>query len=109
MTWSPRRCSSTLDATEREIAGLGQAIRPAIEESASCFPTAARSTVHRRSSPGATKDLDDSFDIVRVHNGEVVELVEGMAARAYAVSQLTGMPVLPLACPHCSEVTTSTS
>lgn len=91
-----------IDATEGEIAIWGT-IRPAIEIGK--VPRGrGKVHVHRRSSPGAVKDLDDSFDIVRMHNGEEVEVVEGMAAGAYAVSQLTGVPVVPLACPHCSEV-----
>lgn len=60
--------------------------------------------VHHRTDAAAKKDLDRSYDIVRVHRGEATEVLEGMAAQAFAISELTAMQVLPLACSHCGEV-----
>ena len=56
--------------------------------------------VHHRPSPAAVKDLDDSYDIVRVRgpNGVTVE-VDSMAARAFSISELSGKTVTVLTCP----------
>jgi transcription elongation factor Elf1 len=91
-----------VDAATAEIAVWG-VIRPAIEIG-KVEQSPGKVHVHRRPSPGADKDIDRSFDIVRVRNGDVIVTVEGMAAQAYAVSQLTGIPVVPLTCPRCGEV-----
>lgn len=57
--------------------------------------------VHRRPAHGGDKDIDGSFDIVRLHNGERRLVVEGTAAVAYSISELVGQDVKTLACPHC--------
>jgi hypothetical protein len=58
--------------------------------------------VHRRHGADALKDMDASFDIVRLHRGERVLTVEGVAAVAYSISELAGRQVKALECPHCS-------
>lgn len=60
--------------------------------------------VHRRRQPTAEKDIDQSFDIVTVHNGNMQVLVEGTSAVAASISELTGRSVVPLTCRHCGEV-----
>lgn len=60
--------------------------------------------VHHRHEAAGEKDLDRSYDIVRVQLGKATETIEGMAAQAFAVSELTEMKVQPLACPHCGEL-----
>lgn len=60
--------------------------------------------VHHRYEAAGEKDLDRSYDIVQVHIGEVTQTIEGMAAQAFAISELTGMTVRPLPCSHCGEV-----
>jgi hypothetical protein len=57
--------------------------------------------VHRRLTPGAAKDIDRSFDIVRLRNGTNKLLIEGIAAVAFSISELAGRPIVPLSCPHC--------
>jgi transcription elongation factor Elf1 len=59
--------------------------------------------VHHRHEPNGHKDQDRSYDIVRVSYGDATETIEGMAARAFAVSELSGKSVEPLACPHCGD------
>ena len=59
--------------------------------------------VHHRAEAGGKKEIDHSFDIVRVHRGETTEVVEGMAAQAYALAVLAGENVSPLVCPRCGE------
>lgn len=58
--------------------------------------------VHHRSSSAAPKDIDGSYDIVRIHHGERVVVVESMAAVAYSVSELAGQQVKALQCPKTS-------
>lgn len=60
--------------------------------------------LHRRLSADGEKDIDGSYDIVRVRRGNTTVTVEGMAARAFAVSDLTQQQVRPLECPHCREI-----
>ncbi len=60
--------------------------------------------VHRRQNAASAKDIDSSYDIVAVRRGGVTETIEGMAARAFAISELTQQEVQPLTCPHCDEV-----
>jgi len=57
--------------------------------------------VHHRRSATSPKDIDRSFDIVRVHRGTRHLLIEGMAAVAYSISGLAGRQVTALACPRC--------
>lgn len=60
--------------------------------------------VHRRRAAGAPKDIDSSFAIVTVHSGQESIVIEGTAAVAYSISELSGRVVVPLTCPHCREV-----
>ncbi len=61
--------------------------------------------VHYREAAGAKKTVDRSYEIVNVQMGTVVEVVEAMAARAFSISELMGVEVHALACPHpqCGE------
>ena len=59
--------------------------------------------VHYRAKADAEKELDRSFEIVRIRLGDATAVIEGMAAQAYALSDLSGMQVLPLKCSHCGE------
>ncbi len=60
--------------------------------------------VHHRPNASREKDIDRSFDIVRVTSGENSLVVEGIAAVAFSISQLAGVTVVPLACPRCGEM-----
>lgn len=64
-------------------------------------PESGKVHVHRRPSSGAGKDLDGSFDIVTVVNGDNEVVVEGMAAVAYSLSELARQPLVALVCPRC--------
>jgi hypothetical protein len=55
--------------------------------------------VHHRSAVGQAKDVDGSYDIVRITNGETELVVESMAAAAFSISELAGQPVKALRCP----------
>ncbi len=57
--------------------------------------------VHRRRSRGVLKDIDRSFDIVALRHHQAGVVVEGMAAVAYSISELSGRQVKALCCPHC--------
>src|SRR6202165_2960265 len=59
--------------------------------------------VHHRPGPGTAKDIDKSYDIVRVTNGANSLTVEGIAAVGFSISQLMGVAVVPLVCSHCGE------
>ena len=59
--------------------------------------------VHHRDEAGGEKRIDDSYDIVRVRQGETIEIIEGMAAQAFSLAVLTGTIVEPLSCPRCGE------
>ncbi|WP_204807028.1 IS1 family transposase [Mycobacterium riyadhense] len=90
-----------LDAEVGEIAVWG-VVPPAIE-----FGTPeiepGRVHVHRRLDRQAQKDIDSSYSIVTVRNGENRLVIEGTAAVAYSISELTGREMTPLVCPHCGE------
>lgn len=91
-----------LDLSQGEVAVWG-AVPPAItlgdppEEAGGVH-------VHRRPTAGQSKDIDDSFDIVTVRNGKEELVIEGTAAIAFSISELTGREVTPLTCTHCGEV-----
>jgi hypothetical protein len=58
--------------------------------------------VHHRKSATTPKDIDRSFDIVRVHNGGQELLIEGMTAVAFSITELAGRQVTAaLNCPRC--------
>lgn len=65
---------------------------------------AGRVHVHHRPASGADKDIDSSFNIVIVTNGDAAVVVEGMAAVAFSISELTGQHVVALTCGNCGEV-----
>jgi predicted RNA-binding Zn-ribbon protein involved in translation (DUF1610 family) len=60
--------------------------------------------VHHRPSATVGKDIDASFDIVEVRNTSARLTIEGLAARAFSISTLSGQVTVPLACPRCGEV-----
>lgn len=55
--------------------------------------------VHHRDRAGGDKDIDDSYEIVRVHRGAALVTVEAMAARALTMSLMLGLPVVAMRCP----------
>ena len=59
--------------------------------------------IHYRAEASGEKEIDRSFDIVRVRRGEATELVEGMAAQAHALTVLANENASPLVCPRCGE------
>lgn len=59
--------------------------------------------VHHRANVQQSKDIDGSFDIVRARYQGAEVVVEGMAAVAFAISNLTGQQVVALRCPRCGE------
>jgi len=60
--------------------------------------------VHHRAAASAPKDLDASYALVRLRLGGKSVLVEGTAAVACSISELSGHQIVVLACPHCHEV-----
>jgi predicted RNA-binding Zn-ribbon protein involved in translation (DUF1610 family) len=57
--------------------------------------------VHHRTAAGGAKDIDSSFDIVRLHHDDRELVIEGMAAVAFSLSELAGREVTQLTCPRC--------
>jgi predicted RNA-binding Zn-ribbon protein involved in translation (DUF1610 family) len=99
---TPAEMQIDVDATDGEMAVWGS-IGPALKMG-QVPKEPGKVHVHHRPTAGGKKDVDESFDIVTVSNGDSVLVVEGMAAKAFAISELTGMTVTPLTCPHCGEV-----
>ena len=93
-----------IDVSRGEIAVWG-AIPPAIRIGAIPDEEGSGGSVHlhSRSSANGPKEIDRSFDIVEAQRGDHIEIIEGMAAQAYAISNLTRQEVQPLRCPHCDE------
>jgi predicted RNA-binding Zn-ribbon protein involved in translation (DUF1610 family) len=95
----PQELQITLDLADGEV-GIWGAIAPAIE-TGGIEPLPGGVHVHRRSRGSADKDLDASFNIVRIiHDGREL-VVESMAALAFSVSELAGQQVVALLCPRC--------
>jgi len=98
----PDESQLAVDLADGEYAFWG-AVEPAIQ-----VGTVPREVgkvhVHHRPLGGAAKDVDKSFDIVTVRNGEHAVVIDGMAAVAYSLSELSGVSVAPLACSHCGEI-----
>lgn len=86
-----------LDVADGELSIWG-AIAPAIQIG-HCPQERGGVHVHHRTRPDGTKDLDASFDIVRLRNGDCLVVVESMAAIAFSVSELAGQAVAALRCP----------
>jgi hypothetical protein len=57
--------------------------------------------VHRRAHGEEKKDIDQSFDIVTLRHGDHEFVVEGVAAVAFSVAELSGQSVRVLTCHHC--------
>ena len=94
------RCE--FDVSDGEFAIWG-VVPPAISVGA-IPPDHGKVHVHHRAHAGDEKDVDESFDIVTLRNGENEVVVEGVAAVAYSLSELAGRRVVPLTCPRCREV-----
>lgn len=60
--------------------------------------------VHHRASAEAHKDVDASYSVVTVRFGDGTLVVEGMAAVAFSISELSGRDVALLTCTHCGEI-----
>jgi hypothetical protein len=86
-----------LDVSSGEISVWG-AIHPALQIGHNPSEP-GRVHVHRRPRPGAEKDIDANYDIVRLNNGPNLLEVESMAAVAYSLSELAGHTVKSMACP----------
>jgi predicted RNA-binding Zn-ribbon protein involved in translation (DUF1610 family) len=91
-----------IDMADGELAPWG-ALRPAIAIGEPSLDK-GKVHVHHRPGPTAKKDVDDSYDIVRLRHRDQVLLVEGIAAVAYSTSLLIGRSMVPLTCPRCGEV-----
>ena len=90
-----RQCD--IDVTDGEFSVWG-AIAPAIVIG-DFHPEPGNVHVHHRPAPGGAKDLDASYDIVRLHDGNNELVIESMAAVAFSVSELAGQPVKAMQCP----------
>lgn len=95
-----RQLDLDLDLDAGEISVWG-AIHPALQIG-DPHPEHGHVHVHRRSRRGASKDIDASFDIVRLVRGTRTLLVESMAAVAYSLSELAGQSVKAMVCPKAS-------
>lgn len=91
-----------LDAANGEIAIWG-VVPPAITIGKVEIEP-GRVHVHRRTAGDDRKDIDGSFDIVAVHNGDLTLVIEGTAAAAYSISELSNREVAALKCTHCGEI-----
>lgn len=60
--------------------------------------------VHRRPTAAEPKDIDRSYDLVTVRNGDRQLEIEGTAAVAFSVSELAGQRLTALRCPRCGEL-----
>jgi hypothetical protein len=92
----------TIDLAQGETAMWG-AVPPAIAIGSPPADT-GRVHVHHRPTSGASKDIDGSYNIVTVTNGDALVVVEGMAAVAFSISELTGQNLVALTCGNCGEV-----
>jgi predicted RNA-binding Zn-ribbon protein involved in translation (DUF1610 family) len=91
-----------LDIADGEIAVWG-AIPPAIQIG-EVPEERGKVHVHRRLRAEGSKDIDESYDIVTLRRGDRELVIEGTAAVAFSISELSGRPVTPLTCPHCGNV-----
>jgi predicted RNA-binding Zn-ribbon protein involved in translation (DUF1610 family) len=85
---------------EAEISVWG-ALIPAIQIG-EAHPERGNVHVHRRHRGDSSKDIDASYEIVRVHHGDKTVIVESMAAVAYSISELAGQQVKAMTCPKSS-------
>lgn len=91
-----------LDAADGELAIWG-AMPPAVVIG-EVDAEAGKIHVHHRAAADANKDVDASYSVVTVRFGDESLVIEGMAAVAFSVSELSGREVAPLTCTHCGEV-----
>jgi hypothetical protein len=95
----PAELQLEIDVADGEVAVWGVVPPAILIGSATVEP--GKVHVHHRPASGAAKDIDRSYDIVRLQHGDRELLVEGMAAVAYSISELSGRPVTRLVCPRC--------
>lgn len=95
----PAELQLDLDLADGEVAIWG-ALPPAIECGEPPHEV-GKVHVHRRPIGSSSKDFDQSYDIVRVSNGSLTLVIEGMAAVAFSISDLSGRSTRVLACPRC--------
>lgn len=88
-----------VDLAEGEVAIWG-VVPPAISHGPQP-EEAGRVHVHRRNTANAPKDIDRSYDLVRVTVGSKTLVIEGMAAVAYSIAELSSKVMTVLLCPHC--------
>jgi hypothetical protein len=87
----------SLDLAEGEVSVWG-AVPPAIQIG-EYQPDVGKVHVHRRPRGSNEKDIDTSFDIVRLRLGSRELVVENMGAVAFSISELAGQQVVALRCP----------
>jgi hypothetical protein len=88
-----------LDLGEGDIAIWG-VVPPAIKIGSPTIES-GKIHVHRRASGEEKKDIDQSYDIVTLRHGDYEFVVEGVAAVAFSVAELSDKSVCVLTCPHC--------
>lgn len=89
-----------LDLDEGEVSVWG-ALVPAIQIGEAPLEP-GNVHVHRRTNGSVVKDIDASYDIVRIHQGDETVTIESMAAVAYSISDLAGQRVKAMTCPKAS-------
>ena len=88
-----------LDLSQGDIAMWG--VVPAAIEIGTPPIEPGKIHVHRRAPGEEKKDIDQSYDIVTLRNGDHEFVVEGVAAVAFSVAELSGQSVRVLTCHHC--------
>jgi transposase-like protein len=97
----PEEQRLTLDISDGQVAIWGAVPPPLTFGPVSVDP--GKVHVHHRASARSEKDIDRSFDIVTLTNADKSFVVEGMAAVAFSISELTSQIVVPLTCPRCGQ------
>jgi predicted RNA-binding Zn-ribbon protein involved in translation (DUF1610 family) len=98
----PEEMRLELDLSNSEVAIWG--VVPAAVQIGQPDVEQGRVHVHRRKTATSTKDIDTSFDIVDVKHGAFRLTIEGIAAAAFSISELCGVKLTSLTCPHCGEL-----
>lgn len=98
----PAELRLDVDLTKGQVAVWG--VVPPVIQIGRAMVEPGKVHVHHRHVRDGPKDIDASFDLVRLHMGTKTLLVEGMAAVAYALSELSGREVTTLKCRHCHQI-----
>lgn len=99
-TLCPATGSSIWTSTKAEVSVWG-ALVPAIQIGEAPLEP-GNVHVHRRTNGSVVKDIDASYDIVRIHQGDETVTIESMAAVAYSISDLAVQQVKAMTCPKAS-------